>query len=124
MWEAAGAALVPLADPFRMLMLLIGLLAGGVIGMLPGLGGIGAVSILLPFVLKLAPLSGLAMLLGACGVVYTSDTISAILFGTPTSASSGPTAIEGFAMARRGEARRALGGAFLASPIRGGCCAL
>lgn len=119
MWEAAGTALVALADPFRMLMLLIGLLAGGVIGMLPGLGGIGAVSILLPFVLKLDPLSGLAMLLGACGVVYTSDTISAILFGTPTSASSGPTAIEGFAMARRGEAGRALGGAFFASMIGG-----
>ena len=119
MWEAAGTALVALADPFRMLMLLIGLLAGGVIGMLPGLGGIGAVSTLLPFVLKLDPLSGLAMLLGACGVVYTSDTISAILFGTPTSASSGPTAIEGFAMARRGEAGRALGGAFFASMIGG-----
>jgi putative tricarboxylic transport membrane protein len=119
MWEAAGTALVALADPFRMLMLLVGLLAGGVIGMLPGLGGIGAVSILLPFVLKLDPLSGLAMLLGACGVVYTSDTISAVLFGTPTSASSGPTAIEGFAMARRGEAGRALGGAFCASMIGG-----
>jgi TctA family transporter len=119
MWEAAGTALVALLDPFRMLMLLVGLLAGGVIGMLPGLGGIGAVSILLPFVLKLDPLSGLAMLLGACGVVYTSDTIAAVLFGTPTSASSGPTAIEGFAMARRGEAGRALGGAFLASMIGG-----
>ena len=93
MWEAAGTALIALADPFRMLMLLVGLLAGAVIGMLPGLGGIGAVSILLPFVLKLDPLSGLAMLLGACGVVYTSDTISAVLFGTPTSAASGPTAI-------------------------------
>jgi TctA family transporter len=119
MWEAAGTALVALADPFRMAMLLLGLLAGGIIGMLPGLGGIGAVSILLPFVLKLDPLSGLAMLLGATGVVYTSDTIAAILFGTPTSASSGPTAIEGFAMARRGEAGRALGGAFLASMIGG-----
>ena len=119
MWEAAGSALVALFDPFRMMMLLLGLLAGGVIGMLPGLGGIGAVSILLPFVLKLDPLSGLAMLLGACGVVYTSDTIAAVLFGTPTSASSGPTAIEGFAMARRGEAGRALGGAFLASMIGG-----
>ena len=119
MWEAAGTALIALLDPFRMLMLFVGLLAGGIIGMLPGLGGIGAVSILLPFVFKLDALSGLAMLLGACGVVYTSDTIAAVLFGTPTSASSGPTAIEGFAMARRGEAGRALGGAFLASTIGG-----
>jgi TctA family transporter len=119
MWEAAGTALVALLDPFRLSMLFTGLLAGGIIGMLPGLGGIGAVSILLPFVLKLDPFSGLAVLLGATGVVYTSDTIAAILFGTPTSASSGPTAIEGFAMARRGEAGRALGGAFLASMVGG-----
>lgn len=119
MWEAAGTALVAFADPYRLSMLLIGLLAGGIIGMMPGLGGIGAVSILLPFVLTLDPFSGLAVLLGATGVVYTSDTIAAILFGTPTSASSGPTAIEGFAMARRGEAGRALGGAFLASMIGG-----
>jgi putative tricarboxylic transport membrane protein len=119
MWEAAGTALYAFADPYRMAMLVAGLLAGGIIGMMPGLGGIGAVSILLPFALTLDPFSGLAVLLGATGVVYTSDTIAAILFGTPTSASSGPTAIEGFAMARRGEAGRALGGAFLASMIGG-----
>lgn len=119
MWEAAGSALIQLLDPFRLLMLFTGMLAGGIIGMLPGLGGIGALAILLPFALKLDPFTGLAMLVGATGVVYTSDTISAILFGTPTSASSGPTAIEGFAMARRGEAGRALGGAFLASMIGG-----
>ena len=119
MLEAAASALFSFADPYRMSMLLIGLLAGGIIGMMPGLGGIGAVSILLPFALTLDPFSGLAVLLGATGVVYTSDTIAAILFGTPTSASSGPTAIEGFAMAQRGEAGRALGGAFLASMIGG-----
>jgi TctA family transporter len=119
MLEAAASALFALADSYRMSMLLIGLFAGGIIGMMPGLGGIGAVSILLPFALTLEPFSGLAVLLGATGVVYTSDTIAAILFGTPTSASSGPTAIEGFAMAQRGEAGRALGGAFLASMIGG-----
>jgi TctA family transporter len=119
MWAEAATALAAFADPYRMAMLVIGLLAGGIIGMMPGLGGIGAVSILLPFALTLDPFSGLALLLGATGVVYTSDTIAAILFGTPTSASSGPTAIEGFALARQGEAGRALGGAFLASMIGG-----
>jgi putative tricarboxylic transport membrane protein len=119
MWAEALTALIALSDPYRMAMLMVGLLAGGIIGMMPGLGGIGAVSILLPFALTLDPFTGLAVLLGATGVVYTSDTIAAILFGTPTSASSGPTAIEGFALARNGEAGRALGGAFLASMIGG-----
>ena len=75
MWEAAGTALIALADPFRLLMLFVGIVAGGIIGMLPGLGGVAAVSILLPFVYKLEPFSGLAMLLGALGVVYTLSLI-------------------------------------------------
>lgn len=119
MLEAAGTALVALIDPFRLSMLFIGLVAGGIIGMLPGLGGVAAASILLPFIYKLDPLSGLAMLLGALGVVYTADTITSVLVGTPGSPASGPTSIEGFAMARRGEAGRALGGAFLASMLGG-----
>jgi TctA family transporter len=119
MLEAAGSALVALADPFRLMMLFVGIVAGGIIGMLPGLGGVAAVSILLPFVYKLEPFAGLAMLLGALGVVYTADTITSVLVGTPGSPASGPTAIEGFAMARRGEAGRALGGSFLASMLGG-----
>lgn len=119
MLEAAGTALVALADPFRLMMLFVGIVAGGVIGLLPGLGGVAAVSILLPFVYQLEPLAGLAMLLGALGVVYTADTITSVLVGTPGSPASGPTAIEGFAMARRGEAGRALGGSFLASMLGG-----
>jgi putative tricarboxylic transport membrane protein len=119
MADAALAALVALADPFRLLMLFTGLLAGAVIGMLPGLGGIAAVSILLPFIYGMDPYSGLAMLLGALGVVYTADTITSVLVGTPGSPASAPTAIEGFAMAQQGEAGRALSAAFLSSMIGG-----
>lgn len=119
MVDAALTALTLLADPFRFLMLMVGVLAGTVIGMLPGLGGVAAVSILLPFIYALDPYSGLAMLLGALGVVYTADTITSVLVGTPGSPASAPTAIEGFAMAKRGEAGRALGAAFLASMIGG-----
>ena len=119
MADAALAALVALADPFRLLMLFTGLMAGALIGMLPGLGGIAAVSILLPFIYGMDPYSGLAMLLGALGVVYTADTITSVLVGTPGSPASAPTAIEGFAMAQQGEAGRALSAAFLSSMIGG-----
>lgn len=119
MVDAALVALTQLLDPFRLLMLFVGLFAGAIIGMLPGLGGVAAVSILLPFIYSLDPYSGLAMLLGALGVIYTADTITSILVGTPGSPASAPTAIEGFAMARRGEAGRALSAAFLSSMIGG-----
>jgi putative tricarboxylic transport membrane protein len=115
----AASALGELLEPFRLLALFGGMLVGLVFGMLPGLGGIAAVSILLPFILMLDAYSGLAMLLGAVAVVYTSDTITSVLLGAPGSPASAPTAIEGHALAKQGEASRALGVGFLASMMGG-----
>ena len=108
-----------LMEPVRLLVLFAGMMAGLVIGMLPGLGGVAAVSILLPFVYALDAYAGLAMLLGAVSVVYTSDTITSVLVGTPGSPASAPTAIEGYALARSGRAAEAMGIAFIASAIGG-----
>lgn len=95
------------------------MMVGMVFGMLPGLGGVAAVSILLPFIYYLDDYSGLAMLLGAISVVYTSDTITSVLLGAPGSPASAPTAIEGHALAKQGQAARALGVGFLASMVGG-----
>ena len=90
-----------------------------IFGMLPGLGGVAAVSILLPFIYYLDDYAGLAMLLGAVSVVYTADTITSVLLGAPGSPASAPTAIEGHALAKQGEAAIALGVGFLASMVGG-----
>lgn len=119
MLEHAVTALDALFDPIRLAALFAGMIVGMVFGMLPGLGGVAAVSILLPFVFYLDDYSGLAMLLGAVSVVYTSDTITSVLLGAPGSPASAPTAIEGHALAKRGEAARALGVGFLASMVGG-----
>ena len=117
--EAALHALGILADPGRLALLLVGMLAGMLVGMLPGLGGITAASILLPFIYRMDAYASLAMLIGALGVVYTGDTITSVLVGTPGSPASAPTALEGFALARQGEAARALSAAFLSSLLGG-----
>lgn len=119
MFEHALSALDALIDPVRLLALFGGMLVGMVFGMLPGLGGVAAVSILLPFIYYLDDFSGLAMLLGAVSVVYTSDTITSVLLGAPGSPASAPTAIEGHALAKQGQAARALGVGFLASMVGG-----
>jgi len=117
--DQAFQALGQLFEPIRMLALLAGMSAGLVFGMLPGLGGVAAVSMLLPFIYLLDPFAGLAMLLGAIAVVYTADTITSVLVGAPGSPSSAPTAIEGHALAKQGQAARALGVGFLASMVGG-----
>lgn len=119
MLEHAFSALEALSDPIRLVALFGGMLVGMVFGMLPGLGGVAAVSILLPFIYYLDDFSGLAMLLGAVSVVYTSDTITSVLLGAPGSPASAPTAIEGHALAKKGQAARALGVGFLASMVGG-----
>ncbi len=119
MIDNALSALDSLFDPLRLAALFAGMVVGMVFGMLPGLGGVAAVSILLPFVFYLDDFSALAMLLGAVSVVYTSDTITSVLIGAPGSPASAPTAIEGHALAKKGEAARALGVGFLASMVGG-----
>jgi len=119
MIENALIALDALFDPIRLAALFAGMMVGMVFGMLPGLGGVAAVSILLPFIYYLDDYSGLAMLLGAVSVVYTSDTITSVLLGAPGSPASAPTAIEGHALAKQGQAARALGVGFLASMVGG-----
>lgn len=119
MFEHAASALGALLEPMRLLALFGGMFVGLILGMLPGLGGIAAVSILLPFIYLFDAYAGLAMLLGAVSVVYTSDTITSVLLGAPGSPASAPTAIEGHALAKQGQASRALGVGFLASMVGG-----
>lgn len=119
MTDAAFSALGSLADPSLLIMLAIGVVAGLVIGLIPGLGGTGAVAILLPVTFGMDPEPALAMLIGALAVVHTSDTVAAVLLGAPGSASASVTMLDGYAMARQGQAKRALSLAFLSSMAGG-----
>ncbi len=119
MVDAALTALATFASPLRLGLLLVGVLAGLVVGILPGLGGIVAVSLLLPLIFRLDPPTALATLTGALAVVYTADVITSVLVGTPGSPAAAPTAMEGHALARQGQAARALAAAFLSSVVGG-----
>jgi putative tricarboxylic transport membrane protein len=117
--EALHAAVELFVNPTRLSMLVLGSAVGLLIGILPGMGGIVAVAILLPFMIQLDPFSALAMATGALAVVHTSDTITSVLIGAPGSAAAVPTMMEGHPMARRGEAARALSAAYLSSLVGG-----
>ncbi len=119
MAEAIAAAAAVFLDPVRLGLMMLGILAGIFVGILPGLGGIVAVSIMLPFIYKLDAVAALATMTGAVAVVHTSDTITSVLLGAPGSAASTPSALEGHPLARKGQAARALSAAYLASLIGG-----
>ena len=119
MLESALTALQSLLEPSLLIMLAIGVLAGLVMGLIPGLGGTGAVAILLPVTFGMEPAQALALLIGALAVVHTSDTVSAVLLGAPGSASASVTMMDGYSMAKKGQAARALSLAFLSSMAGG-----
>ena len=96
------------------------------IGILPGMGGIVGFSILMPFIYGMDPVSALAMLIGLIAVIPTSDTFASVLMGIPGSSASQATVLDGFALAKQGQAARALSAAFSASLFGGlfGACVL
>ena len=112
-------ALAIVGDPMRMMFLIAGVFMGLILGIIPGLGGLVGLSILLPFTFALDPYTAIAMLLGLSAVTVTSDTIPAVLFSVPGTVGSAATILDGFPMAQKGEAGRALGAAFTASVIGG-----
>ncbi|OEV31992.1 hypothetical protein AN219_01780 [Streptomyces nanshensis] len=119
MLDAAFSALGNLFALSNLIFLLLGVGSGLVVGMIPGLGGTGAVAMLLPFVFALEPTQALALIIGAVAVVHTSDTIASVLLGIPGSASASVLMLDGHQMAKKGQGARALSIAFMSSMIGG-----
>lgn len=119
MLDMAVKAAIIMTDPNRLMFLGLGVLIGLVVGVIPGLGGLVGLSLLLPFTFELDPYTAMAVLIGLSAVVTTSDTIPAVLFGVPGTVGSAATILDGFPMARKGEAGRAFGAAFTASVLGG-----
>ena len=101
------------------LYLLIGVLIGLFFGAVPGLGGLIALALLLPFTFSMQPVDAFALLMGMYAVVTTGDTISSVMLGVPGTAASQATILDGYPMALRGEGARALGAAFTVSAVGG-----
>ncbi|NNU80793.1 tripartite tricarboxylate transporter permease [Halovulum dunhuangense] len=119
MLEAAVDALVIIADPSRILFVVLGTVLGLIIGVIPGIGGLVGMSLLLPFTFAMDPYTALAFLVGVQSVVATGDTPPAILFGVPGTAGSAATVLDGHQMAKKGQAGRALGASYAANVIGG-----
>lgn len=108
-----------LADPFCLAMLVFGVLFGTVIGALPGLGTAVAITICIPFTLKMGSGPAIALLLGVYASSIYGGSISAVLLNTPGTPQSACTGMEGYPMAQKGMAREALGWVTMSSVLGG-----
>ncbi|RRS00734.1 tripartite tricarboxylate transporter permease [Glycomyces terrestris] len=106
-------------EPQNLLFCLIGVTVGMLIGVLPGLGPAATIAILLPITYSLEPTAAVIMLAGIFYGAQYGGTITSVLLRMPGEASSVVTALDGHALARKGEAGPALGVAAVASFIGG-----
>ncbi|MFQ3786284.1 tripartite tricarboxylate transporter permease [Halomonas sp. A29] len=119
MFDILLSSLGQLFTLHHLLYMVLGVLVGLVVGIIPGLGGIAGMALLLPFLYGMEPSVALGMLMGLVAVIPTGDTFASVLLGIPGSSASQATVIDGFALAKRGQAARALSSAFLASMLGG-----
>ena len=106
-------------QPINLFYCFIGVFVGTLIGVLPGIGPVGAMSLLLPATFRISPVGAIIMLAGIYyGAQYGGSTTS-ILVNIPGEASSVITCLDGYQMARKGRAGPALGIAAIGSFIAG-----
>ena len=113
------ALLQILTSPEMLVLMLTGVLVGTFFGIMPGLGGKLGLVFLIPFTIGMDPLAGAVFLVAMHSVVHTSGAIPSIIFGIPGTGPDAATIIDGYPMAQKGEAGRALGATLFASGVGG-----
>ena len=119
MFEAIVAGLAALATPQAALFMIIGVSYGLMVGILPGLGGIVAIALLLPFTYGHELAATLALLLGAHIATIWGGSVTSILFRVPGAAKSLALVFDGHPMTQQGHASRALGASATAALLGG-----
>lgn len=103
----------------HLLICLLGVALGTLVGVLPGLGPVGAISMLLPITFTMEPLSALILIAGIYfGGMYGGSTTS-ILVNVPGEAASVVTTLDGYKMTQKGRAGAALSIAAIGSFVAG-----
>jgi putative tricarboxylic transport membrane protein len=117
--DAFAGGMAILLDPYMLWIILAGTVLGVIVGALPGLSGSTTAALLLPITVTMTPVASIAFL----GAIYCAanfgGSITAILINTPGDPSAYATAYDGYPMAAKGEAARALGMSTVASAFGG-----
>ncbi|MEG0236145.1 tripartite tricarboxylate transporter permease [Cetobacterium sp.] len=105
--------------PSTFLLITAGTILGVIFGAMPGVSASMAVALALPFAYAMEPVIAIAFLVSVYCASITGGGITAILFKIPGTPSSAPTTFDGYPMAQRGEAGKALGFSLVASAVGG-----
>jgi putative tricarboxylic transport membrane protein len=108
-------------EPHNLMWSFFGVLVGNLIGVLPGMGALSAISMLLPLTYTMHPVPAILML---AGIFYGSQyggAIGAILLNLPTHPPHAVTCLDGYPMTRQGKGGTALGITMMSSFFAASC---
>ena len=108
-----------LADPWTMVLLVLGIVLGLIIGILPGLGPPIAIALALPFTFYMETVPSMVLLLGIYSAAIYGGSISAIAVGIPGTGAAIATVLDGHNMFKAGRGGEALGFSLTGSIIGG-----
>jgi putative tricarboxylic transport membrane protein len=100
-------------------LMIVGIIVSSTLVAMPGIGSKTAIALLLPFAFVLNKYEAIALIVSIWAVSNTANSITAILFSVPGGGGSQATIMDGYPMARKGEAARALAAAFTSSAVGG-----
>ena len=105
--------------PVTFLYIFVGTIVGVIFGAMPGVSASMAVVLAMTFSYSMQPLPAIAFLVSVYCAAITGGGITAILFSIPGTPSSATTTFDGYPMAQRGEAGKALGISLVTSAFGG-----
>lgn len=117
MYENLATGFALFASLNNVFAMMGGMLLGVIVGAIPGMTGTMAVALALPFTFYMNPITGILLLVGIYkGAIY-GGSISAILIKTPGTPAASCTVLDGYPMAQKGQASKALHMALYASCV-------
>jgi len=118
-FESLVQGLVDIMRPEVFGLMMIGIIIGLIFGIIPGIGSMTAIAILMPMIWGVQPVLALTFLLALSASTSQGGSITAVLVNVPGTGPNAATMLDGFPMAQKGQAGRALG-AVLAAGAFGG----
>ncbi|MBA2316965.1 MAG: tripartite tricarboxylate transporter permease [Euzebyales bacterium] len=106
-------------EPFHLLLMVVGVFIGLIFGTIPGLSGITAVALLVPFSYVLGAEAAIIMMIGVYVAATCAGSLAGTLFNMPGDVMGAATARDGYPLTLQGHAGRAISIDITASAVGG-----
>jgi TctA family transporter len=118
-WDVIAQGFAGILQTKPLVLMTVAVIASSIFAAMPGVGSSTLLAMSLPYAMTLQPMECIALLFGITIISNTANTFPSVLIAVPGGAGSQATIVDGHPMARKGEANRAFGAAYMSSLLGG-----